>query len=266
MENTADRTEYMKSETEGINKLLVNIEETTQSGTEMSRDISKRAEELRKNAENARDNAKNMNVVIDEALQQAIEDSKAIEQISSLSTAMLDIASKTNLLSLNASIEAARAGESGRGFAVVASEISALAANSTQTVNEIQGISNNVTEAVDSLSNSARKALDYIRNQVVSDYDNMVHIGEQYYKDAEYINTFVNEFKEVEQQLSSAMDNMIKSINEIANSSVVSAQATESIATSAKEVSEKTKKLVESVESTKEGCGRLTEVMSRFKL
>jgi methyl-accepting chemotaxis protein len=94
----------------------------------------------------------------------------------------------------------------------------------------------------------------------------MVEIGEQYYKDAEYISDFVNEFKEVEQQLSTAMDNMIKSINEIANSSATSAQATESIAVSAKSVSDKTLTLVKSMEQTKEGCDKLIGVMGKFRL
>jgi methyl-accepting chemotaxis protein len=68
--------------------------------------------------------------------------SAMIDQVTSISRTIGEIAAQTNLLALNATIEAARAGEAGRGFAVVASEVKALAGQSreaAETISEIVG-------------------------------------------------------------------------------------------------------------------------------
>jgi len=84
------------------------------------------------------------------AIVQAITASS--QQISKFTDVIEEIASQTNLLSLNAAIEAARAGEHGKGFAVVAQEVGNLAKNSSQSAREIHVL---VKQAVEEAQRAA---------------------------------------------------------------------------------------------------------------
>ena len=90
--------------------------------------------------------SKNTREHIDTIAKQTEVTNESALKIGDATKLISEIASETNLLSLNASIEAARAGEAGRGFAVVASQIQKLAEQSTESAARIEEIINVLLE------------------------------------------------------------------------------------------------------------------------
>ncbi|MCH8532075.1 MAG: methyl-accepting chemotaxis protein [Saccharospirillum sp.] len=88
---------------------------------------------------------------------------QANDRIEASSQSIIDIASRTNLLALNASIEAARAGEHGRGFAVVADEVRALSISSDRTAQDIRQLLSESTERIEAGLTQSRES----QNRVV---------------------------------------------------------------------------------------------------
>ncbi|MDS1002997.1 methyl-accepting chemotaxis protein [Clostridium sporogenes] len=99
-----------------------------------------------------------------------IELNSILENMKNIVGGMSEIASKTNLLALNASIEAARAGEAGKGFTVVAEEVRKLSESTSkqldkmeQFVNNIGTCSNNSSKSVKDTIISINKLGDYTK-------------------------------------------------------------------------------------------------------
>lgn len=99
--------------------------------------------------------------------QQILHLSEQSNQIANISDLVGDIASQTNMLSLNAAVEAARAGDHGRGFAVVAAEIRKLAEQSKQSAKKIREIIGQIQRAMDSSVTVTQQANQTV-NKIVS--------------------------------------------------------------------------------------------------
>jgi methyl-accepting chemotaxis protein len=89
-------------------------------------------------------------------IQEIARDSEGLLKINFV---MKDIASQTNLLSMNAAIEAAHAGAAGKGFAVVADEIRKLAASSSEQSKTIGDVLTKIKNSIDKISASTENVI-----------------------------------------------------------------------------------------------------------
>lgn len=215
MEEVTATVHDVNEKTSSANSKVNNMAEETGYILEYAMEMNERATNLENIAESNKNRAAGMVSAIIKELKDAMEKSREVEKVSQLTTDILNISSKTNLLSLNASVEAARAGKAGKGFAVVAEEIRRLAGSCKNTANNIRGINEVVVESVNGLINSSNKIVDFIDGVILPDYDNFVKSGQQYNKDATHINDIMKNFAILSKELDSIIDSIAGSVNGI---------------------------------------------------
>lgn len=265
MEEVSATVGYVSENTREAGASVEEVVSQAVSGTKFAEEIRNRAEELRKLAQNSRATADGMIKEFDVSLNASIEDSRQIEKIGNLTADILSIASKTNLLALNASIETARAGEAGKGFAVVADEIRMLADSSKQTAGNIQQISAGVVAAVMTLAENAGSLVKFINERVMPDYEILERTGEQYLNDSITVDRMMGEMRESMENIGGMMRTVAESNENIASNVRESAQGVGGVVDNTAALAENMKGIVEALNQVSDVVSHLSEQTACFE-
>ena len=218
----------MNSNTADMNTAVDEMNNYVNDLTNNSVQMKDSIELMRKGSATMSDNVSAISVKIDETNQ-------AIEKMTTILDAIEEIASKTNLLALNASIEAARAGESGRGFSVVAENIKNLAENTSDELNNIKLIIEDITKSFTECSSCIELVVN--TNNSNSDKTNSV------IKSFEVLSTGIDatkdnlsKVKSLTEQLNGYMNEVSVQINSVEKSAESTAAATQEVTASSEEL------------------------------
>ncbi|WP_053955001.1 methyl-accepting chemotaxis protein [Inediibacterium massiliense] len=202
--------------------------------------------------------SENVSVIVQEV-------EKTSSDISSIVNTITEIASQTNLLSLNASIESARAGEAGKGFAVVADEIRKLSeqtSRATEDIKEkIQGIQeishNAVTEIMDGLEIVVKNS--EVTQETKTIFENIKSELDQTILVAKEVTQLYDQMNEKKEEIVGVIEN-------ISASSEETSASTEEISASAQEQLLGIETVAQNAIALKEISEELRKEMDNFKL
>lgn len=218
MSDMSENVSHVNANTSDVEKEVNLITDKTYEINQYSKQMKEQADEMASSArENMELTSKKVNDILRE-LRQSIDDSESIEQISSLTREILEISKHTNILAINAKIEATKAGKAGKSFAVVAAEVGQLANSTRQSANTIQKVNEVVTKAVSKLAENANELVTYMTEDILPEFEMFVKSGEQYKRNASYIETTMDEFSVKISNLKENMTMIAQSMDSIANS------------------------------------------------
>ena len=186
--NLAEQVSSNSSEVENASKSLADgateqagvIEElnaTIDTVVDLAADTAKETQSASARVKASADKANEEKEKMNDLLMEMEHITEISKEIGNIITDIEDIASQTNLLSLNASIEAARAGEAGKGFAVVADQIGKLAADSAKSAVNTRDLIDKTLVEIENGNTITRTTADAF-NQIIADMESFAEIAQ----------------------------------------------------------------------------------------
>ena len=186
--NLAEQVSSNSSEVENASKSLADgateqagvIEElnaTIDTVVDLAEDTAKETQSASARVKASADKANEEKEKMNDLLMEMEHITEISKEIGNIITDIEDIASQTNLLSLNASIEAARAGEAGKGFAVVADQIGKLAADSAKSAVNTRDLIDKTLVEIEKGNTITRTTADAF-NQIITDMESFAELAE----------------------------------------------------------------------------------------
>lgn len=207
-----------------IQQLDATVTSVANMATESARETQQAYDDIQKTVSDAEQEKEKVKELTDE-MRRIYEISS---EIGNIIVTIENIASQTNLLSLNASIEAARAGEAGKGFAVVADQIGKLAADSANSAAETKELISKTVQEIEK-GNAVMETVSQSFDRVIASMNTFADVAHQINE------TAVNQASALE-QVNQGIDQLSAAVQNTASSSEESAAISEQLSAKAEEL------------------------------
>lgn len=213
--HTDDIVEDVHEKVTDIGKWMEHTMEHLGMSVKSSEGLIRRSGEMNEQAQNAYENSRRTFEETKEAVQDVMQRLEEISRINKMTGEIVDIASQTKLLSLNAALEAARAGEAGKGFEVVAEEIGGLAQTTTATAGDIQSICDDANASIEDVKKCFDTIIQFLEQNVMGQFEVFAENARQYSVSADQIRHEIMDLNESSDVLSNSLQQITGSVSAV---------------------------------------------------